>query len=101
MGEELYFEVWMRKRERKKVPVELVADSAAPRLEVAQGLTLNPGHSPFALPPFLLLFFCWLILHGHTLPVEMQITSSPNMYDHTCLRNAAVGDLYPNSGARQ
>lgn len=50
-------------RERKKVPVKLVADSAAARLEVAQGLTLNPGHSPSALPPFffpslLLAFFC-------------------------------------------
>lgn len=50
-GEELDFEVWMRGRE-KKVPVKLVADSAAARLEVAQGLTLNPGHSPCALPPF-------------------------------------------------
>lgn len=91
-----------RGSERRKVPVKLVADSAAARLEVAQGLTLNPGHSLFALPAFLppsllLTYFA----QAHTVPVEMQITSSPNMYDHACLRSTAIGDLYPNSGTRQ
>lgn len=83
-GEELDFEVWMRERE-KKVPVKLVADSAAARLEVAQGLTLNPGHSPSAQSTLFspsLLLPCFA--QAHTVPVEMQITSSTNMYDHAC-----------------
>lgn len=79
-----------------------MADSAAARLEVAQGLTLNPGHSlsalPSLLPPALLLTY---FAQAHTVPVEMQITSSPNMYDHASLRSTAIGDLYPNSGTRQ
>lgn len=92
-----------REREReRKVPVKLVADSAAARLVVAQGLTPNTGHSlsalpPFLLPPLLLTYFA----QAHTVPLAMQITSSPNMYDHACLRNTAIGDLYPNSGTRQ
>lgn len=104
VGEELDFEVWMRKRERegekKKVPVKLVADSAAARLEVAQGLTLNPGHSPSALPTFFFFLLAYFA-QAYTVPVEMQITSSSNMYDHTHLRNPAVCDLYPNRGTKQ
>lgn len=57
----------MQGRRKKKIPVKLVADAAA-RLEVAQGLTLTPGHSLSASLPASL----WLPFFAQTPTVTIR-----------------------------
>lgn len=70
-GEEFDFEVLDARMKKKKFPVKLVADAAA-RLEVAQGLTLTPGHSLSASLPPTLPASLWLPFFAQTPTVTIR-----------------------------